>query len=1023
MWNENPTELLKNEYKEYLETVIDDEIKADDYMPAYEILSSLWQLTHDYYNILYSKGDKETTLSLLRSMHRWFEPYAEARNTIGYARSLLDLCLILVRDMHKYKEGETYFREYVQVAKSVFGETSAEYAVALYNITVLPQIQSEEKISLLEKAIAIYENAGTPDLALFQQMKQRLNMHIATTTGVSNTSEIDKSGLISIEDCASLVVSGRGDIALQSLLQHRDMLKSDEYTDTLKYAGITSLLVNVYMQIGDFSSAQKEIESFNSEIGISIEKLPTEYVLIFFSHAGLIAYELKDYPKALRYSHAACNLFEKTGNYGIEYSKVLANIAMIYAEAGEQLDANFYLDSKWYIDEALSVFEERIGPLKNHGHAGITLLSNAAIVYSAIGDMDEAIFTLESIVKDFRDNIDVQDAWTLAVNNLGAMYMKQGKWADAEQLLASIKSNNGNNMYLFSQNLALCRMYLNDKKKASEAVDSMNHYAINNIARIFSFFAGIERDNYWSQISKELIFINNLVAYHTNDNHAVSVAYDNALFCKSLLLNSSKILDEYFTNSKDSQLQTDYNIYKNLKNLLAFKTEDVFKKDSLSREITKYEKQLLASIGNLGELLKEKSRTWQDVKAVLNDGEIAIEFCYAPKMEHYPDLQPYYGAFVMRKDFDHPILVSLENVDSVEAAFDNDDADALFINELYSSHKAVTLYNMLWSKLLPYLDGIKTVYYSPTGYLVNINFDVLHDEVDVMLNEKYSMRRVSSTANISDNKVPETGWYNTSVLYGDVKYDESTEEMALASSSYQTFTGTGIKAELELRSENERGKWGPLPSTKTEIRNIEALLSKKQIRVDVSMGNTANEESFKSLNGKSPDILHLATHGFVIDTRQKAEENKFVASTNIYSQKDAYLLWAGLMLAGANNAWTGNFSLDNVEDGILTADELSRLDLSNTKLVVLSACETARGKVDPIDGVYGLQRAFKMAGVGTIVMSLWKVPDESTSILMTEFYRNLMDGIEIHQALKNAENKVKELYPDPYYWAGFIILD
>ena len=134
-------------------------------------------------------------------------------------------------------------------------------------------------------------------------------------------------------------------------------------------------------------------------------------------------------------------------------------------------------------------------------------------------------------------------------------------------------------------------------------------------------------------------------------------------------------------------------------------------------------------------------------------------------------------------------------------------------------------------------------------------------------------------------------------------------------------------------------------------------------------------------------------------------------------------MWCGLMMAGSNNAWTGNFNLETVEDGILTADEISRLDLSNTKLVVLSACETARGKIDPVEGVLGLQRAFKKAGAQTIVMSLWKVPDESTSILMTQFYKNLISGIERHQALKDAMNYVKTLYPDPYYWAGFIMLD
>jgi CHAT domain-containing protein len=330
---------------------------------------------------------------------------------------------------------------------------------------------------------------------------------------------------------------------------------------------------------------------------------------------------------------------------------------------------------------------------------------------------------------------------------------------------------------------------------------------------------------------------------------------------------------------------------------------------------------------------------------------------------------------------------------------------------------------MLWTKLIPYLDGIKTVFYSPTGQLSNVNFDVIHGEDGIMLGEKYSMNRVSSTANIGELKANDSRHYQSCVLYGNIKYDETTVEMEVASSSYETFSGTVINYELAHRSEDERGKWGPLPSTKTEIDTIKSLLRDKRIGVYVCEGDTANEESFKSLHRRSPDILHLATHGFVIDTPQKAEGNKFVATTNIYSQKDSYLMWAGLMLAGGNNIWQGRFNLTNVEDGILTADEISRLDLSNTKLVVLSACETARGKVDPVDGVYGLQRAFKLAGVQTIVMSLWKVQDDATAMLMTQFYTYLTNGMEKHQALWAAMMDVRTKYKDPYYWAGFIMLD
>ena len=1024
MWNASPNNDLRKEYKDYLDAIIDDEIKSDDYLPNYELLSPLWQLTFDYYNMLYADGDKETVKSLLYSIHRWFKPFEEARNTKGYAQSLYDLCLLLIRDLNQYHEAEALCKEYIQVAQKVYGDNSAQYAVALYNLCCIPQTSAKDKLDLITKAISIYEHtdmANNDFHVLMMRMKDRL---IAETTGVVNSSSIDSNSdrLLSYDECSMLVISGRGDLALKTLLQYKNDLFNGTRIDTISYANITNLLMQAYMQVGDYSSAQKELDLFNNTIGISTDKLPVEYVQNFFSHAGLIAYRLKDYPKALRFSHAACNLFEKTGDYGIEYSKVLANIAMIYAESGQYLDANFYLDAKWYIDEAISVFEERIGPLKEHGNIGITLLSNAAIVYDAIGDRDDAISTLENIVKDFANNIDVSDAWSFAVNNLATMYMKQDRWSEAEKLLDNLYGNNDETNYLFAQNLALCRLYLKDNKKTIKAVEDMNRYSTNNIANIFSYFAGIERDNYWTQVSKELIMTNNLVAYHTNDGQAVSIAYNNALFCKNLLINSSMIMDKYYADSSDQNIKNTYLHYKELKERLAYKSMNQSDRDSLSREITKLEKSMIKNIGNLGQLLKNETRTWKDIQHSLEKDEIAIEYCYAPRMEQYPDLQPYYGAFVLRKDYEYPILVSLENVDVVEEVFDNDNPDEIFVNELYSHDKAVTLYNMLWNKMSPYLQDIKTVYYSPTGYLSELNFEVLHGEDGLMLNERYSMYRISSTANIANLKSSVSD-YKTSVLYGNVKYDETAADMEMASSSYNTYSGTEIQSGLALRSENERGKWGPIPSTKEEVRGIKSLLTKKGVQVSVFEENNANEESFKSLSGNSPEILHMATHGFVIDTSQQVEGNKFVSSTNVYSQKDSYMMWAGLMLAGGNNIWQGNFDLLNVEDGILTADEISRLDLSNTKLVVLSACETARGKVDPVDGVYGLQRAFKMAGAQTIIMSLWKVQDDATSLLMTQFYAYLTNGDEKHQALWKAMMDVKEKYKDPYYWAGFVMLD
>jgi CHAT domain-containing protein len=133
----------------------------------------------------------------------------------------------------------------------------------------------------------------------------------------------------------------------------------------------------------------------------------------------------------------------------------------------------------------------------------------------------------------------------------------------------------------------------------------------------------------------------------------------------------------------------------------------------------------------------------------------------------------------------------------------------------------------------------------------------------------------------------------------------------------------------------------------------------------------------------------------------------------------------GLLLAGANIALSGQQKdlPEGVQDGILTAKEISLLDLTHTQIAVLSACETGRGEITA-EGVFGLQRALKQAGVATIIMSLWPVDDAATQLLMQEFYQNwIKANLNKNQAFAQAQKTVQAKYPSPEYWAGFILLD
>ena len=172
------------------------------------------------------------------------------------------------------------------------------------------------------------------------------------------------------------------------------------------------------------------------------------------------------------------------------------------------------------------------------------------------------------------------------------------------------------------------------------------------------------------------------------------------------------------------------------------------------------------------------------------------------------------------------------------------------------------------------------------------------------------------------------------------------------------------------------------------------------------------------MSGKAPEMLHVATHGFYY-TPDEAQEIDYLRG-----YKDAMSL-SGLVMSGGNAAWRGRELPDGVLSGILTASNIARLDLSNTELVVLSACESGKGKATA-EGLYGLQRAFKKAGVKTIVMSLWNVSDRVGTEFMNMFYENLFDE-DNHQDKRRAFDKAKmtirRKYPDPYYWACFVMMD
>ena len=228
----------------------------------------------------------------------------------------------------------------------------------------------------------------------------------------------------------------------------------------------------------------------------------------------------------------------------------------------------------------------------------------------------------------------------------------------------------------------------------------------------------------------------------------------------------------------------------------------------------------------------------------------------------------------------------------------------------------------------------------------------------------------------------------------------------------------------DLRSSSS---FGYLPNTLTEVEHINSMLDTRKWGISLNTGDNANEPNFKSLSGdRAPMVLHIATHGFYFaapEQKRKQPINK-QGMENPFRYADDPLLRTGLILSGANTVWTGGELPPGVDDGILTAYEVSNMDLRKTQLVVLSACETGLGDIKGGEGVFGLQRAFHLAGAGSIMMSLWPVPDKETRELMEMFYTNWMTGMSLYDAFSESQKAMRNKYPNnPEKWAAFVLVE
>ncbi|MFZ4521051.1 MAG: CHAT domain-containing protein [Bacteroidales bacterium] len=757
-------------------------------------------------------------------------------------------------------------------------------------------------------------------------------------------------------------------------------------------------------QIGRYDTSLMLLEKAKSQLKhIESGKLRQEVLM----NLGVLNFILNDTANALKYYFNALAEADKK-NDTISMAVVLLNRGRLYLELQQNDKASADLKSA-----------KNLLDLKNATSQGDAyywlLLCESEKYYRGNGAISAGI-SLQGILNaiELDGNPFLRLAALSALGSVKNSMKEYGEGIKLYQRILSFMDSTKFNQFEFKVGAynGIARSYegLNDFIEAGEYYRKASFALKEQIQSQMSFFSESDRTQYIESVQS---LFESPVSFTMRVKDKIpamcALIYDNCLFLKGSQMSGTRSMLEEIRNESDKKAMQTLVQWNKLKNTLAFqytlpyekRTSDIIgieeKANELERELVKSSSGFAAEKGNL-------AVTWKTVREKLNTKEAAIEFLTFNNYKADGTSDTVYCALVLRSNYEFPKLVYLTEKNNLydQLIMRPDESDTSQINRIYSSNLT---YELIWKPLDSLLDDVETVYYSPVGLLHTVSFAAIRLQDHRNLSDKYKLNLVTSTKQVV---FPEADFrladMTSAALFGGIYY--SVEQPKSNSNSGRI----GIyKNSVEY-----------LEGTLAEITEVESLLTRNGIRPATFRELNATEASFKNaLSAKGVSIIHVSTHGvYFRDLKQRGEN--LIYGEQVLRHADNPLFRSGLMMAGINDRWHGKTPVEDADDGFLTAYEVGNTDLSKTRLVVLSACETGLGDIKGTEGVYGLQRAFKIAGADFVIISLWKVPDNQTTELMKTFYENWATGIGIREAFGNAQSLMSKKY-DPYYWAAFVL--
>ena len=520
------------------------------------------------------------------------------------------------------------------------------------------------------------------------------------------------------------------------------------------------------------------------------------------------------------------------------------------------------------------------------------------------------------------------------------------------------------------------------------------------------------RNTLWNHYRDWLLSDLLVCAIQLKDQNLLKSAYEAQLYGKGLLLNSEVAIIKHIVNSEDELAKKRLAEYRKTQEAIERARRMGRKKSmkDLEEELMDLSYLLMENI-YYSNYLEMQNVTMGQVANRLRLGEVAVEFV---DVREQKDTVVY--ALVLQYGDTIPVVSRICSYAELRKCKMDDITNG-------------NLYHLVWKPLEKELLSKNTVYFSPSSSLYTQAIEsAIEPNSGLRMNERFKTYRLSSTREIVIARDPVFKHQNVkntaALLIGGLDYNAQIYTQPKSNMNE-------VKHASLFRGAIQQEEVYPLPSTKKEVEIIKPLLHDAQMVDSVITldGDKGTETAFRLCSKFPLRMLHIATHGFYLSDKDfmKLDESHYISKLgkDYRDIEEKGMIRSGLFFAGVNHVLTDNRSnLDDDDDGVMTSMEISTMDLNSIDLAVLSACQTASGEIAS-DGVMGLQRGFKKAGVKSILMSLWPVDDEATCLFMTYFYQYLAVSHDKQIAFRSAQKSLKDSreFASPLYWAAFVLLD